>query len=220
METSVSDTQIPDDTRKLIEAAIVEAPFGTLIGLELERLALDYASLRLPFRDELVTVGTTVHGGAIASLVDVSATAACWAHPALTPRARGTTIGFSIQFVAGGRGRDLVSEARVTSRGSSICICDVHVKDSEGTVVAQAAVTYKLTPHKSEEERMGELFAGKPPQARKQLLARLERQGAAIYRALAKESENEEERLSFELAARREEENAVLLESVESLPPR
>jgi uncharacterized protein (TIGR00369 family) len=210
----MSESAISDETRKLIEGAIVRAPFGSLVGLKLETLGLDYASLRLPYREEVVTIGNTIHGGAIAALVDVSATAASWSHPSMTPRARGTTIGFSIQFMAAGRGRDLVSEARVVSRGSSICVCDVKVKDPNGVLVTQATVTYKLSPYKSEEERMAELFTGKAPEGQQLLLARLERQGAQIYRALADSAANEEQREALELAARRELDNAELLEKL------
>ena len=56
-----------------IEKGIVGAPFGSLIGLECVSVEEDHVQLRLPFRAEVTTVGEMVHGGAIASAVDVAA---------------------------------------------------------------------------------------------------------------------------------------------------
>jgi uncharacterized protein (TIGR00369 family) len=86
-----------------------------------------------------------VHGGAIAGLVDTAATAAFWAKSGLGPGARGTTIGFSLSFLAAGRGVDLVADARVRRRGREICNGEVVVRDARGAEVAQAIVTYKLS---------------------------------------------------------------------------
>ncbi|HVN39407.1 MAG TPA: PaaI family thioesterase [Myxococcota bacterium] len=129
----------------LIEKAVVGGPFGALVGLRCESIAEDRVRLRLPFRPELTTVGDTVHGGAIATLVDVAATAACWATPAATLAARGSTVGFSISYLAPGRGQDLVADARVVQRGRTLCVCDVEVVDVAGTAVARSLVTYRLS---------------------------------------------------------------------------
>ena len=77
--------------------------------------------------------------GAIAALVDVSAT------PASSPSARGTTIGFSINFIAAGRGQDLVANASVRRRGKEICTGEVSVTDAASREVAVALVTYKMS---------------------------------------------------------------------------
>ena len=71
--------------RALVERAIVASPYGRLLGLVLEACEEDRVALRLPYRDEVTTLGDTVHGGAIASLVDAAATAAFWATPKLAP---------------------------------------------------------------------------------------------------------------------------------------
>jgi steroid delta-isomerase-like uncharacterized protein len=131
-----------------IEKAIVGAPFGDLIGLRCESIATDRVRVRLPFRRELTTLGEMVHGGAIASLVDVAATAAAWAHPHAELGARGSTVGFSLSFLAPGLARDLVADARIAQRGGTLCVCDVAVEDAAGAAVARALVTYRLSPPK------------------------------------------------------------------------
>jgi uncharacterized protein (TIGR00369 family) len=97
----------------------------------------------------VTTVGDTVHGGAIAGLVDTAATAAFWAKAGLSAGTRGTTIGFSLSFLSAGRGVDLLADARVRRRGREICNGEVLVRDAKGTEVAQAIVTYKMSEAKS-----------------------------------------------------------------------
>src|SRR5262245_2761904 len=112
--------------------------------MRVETIARDRVSLRLPYRPELTTIGDLVHGGAIAALVDVAATAAAWsgADPGANPR--GTTVGFSLNFLRGARGQDLVATAEVIQRGRTLCVIDVAVGGADGAAVARALVTYKL----------------------------------------------------------------------------
>jgi uncharacterized protein (TIGR00369 family) len=128
-----------------LDKLIVQSPYGALLGLELVDAAEDCVRLRLPYRNELTTVGDTVHGGAISSLVDAAATACFWASPKIGPGSRGTTIGFSISFMSAGRGKDLTATARVRRRGREISTGEVSVCDTEGREVAFALVTYKLS---------------------------------------------------------------------------
>jgi uncharacterized protein (TIGR00369 family) len=138
-------TQLPDEIVTLLDKLIVKSPYGALLGLELVDVAEDCARLRLPYRSEVTTLVDTVHGGAISSLVDCAATASFWANSHIAPGSRGTTIGFSINFLSAARGRDLVATGRVRRRGREISTGDVTVCDSEGKEVAFALVTYKLS---------------------------------------------------------------------------
>jgi uncharacterized protein (TIGR00369 family) len=131
--------------QNLVERAIVASPYGRLLGIACERVEADCVEVRLPYREDVTTIGDMVHGGAIASLVDVAATAACWASPAVKPGSRGTTIGFSIHYLAAGRAQDLLATARVIQRGGSICVVEVEVRGTDATAVSRATVTYKLS---------------------------------------------------------------------------
>ena len=131
--------------RATVERLIVRSPYGQLLGFEPLEIAEDEVRVRLPYREAVTTIGDTVHGGAIAGLVDTTATACFWASPQIPAGSRGTTIGFSINFVSAGRGKDLVATARVRRRGREICTGEVTVHDAEGREVAFALVTYKLS---------------------------------------------------------------------------
>jgi len=137
-----------DAIRGLVEKAIVLSPYGRLLGITTEAVEVDCVAVRLPYRTDVTTIGDLVHGGAIASLVDVAATAACWASPNVAPGTRGTTIGFTIHFLAAARSQDLVATARVIQRGGSICVVEADVRDADKSV-SRATVTYKLSAPKS-----------------------------------------------------------------------
>jgi uncharacterized protein (TIGR00369 family) len=134
--------------RGLVEKAIVLSPFGRLLGVQVESVEEDCVAVRLPYRTDVTTIGDLVHGGAIASHVDVSATAACWASPRVAAGSRGTTIGFSIHYLAPARSQDVVATARVVQRGGSICVVEVDVRDAARSV-SRATVTYKLSAPRS-----------------------------------------------------------------------
>jgi uncharacterized protein (TIGR00369 family) len=138
------DQPLDANVTATIDKFIVASPFGAQVGIRCESIAEDHVRLRLPFRSEVTTVGDMVHGGAIGALVDVAATAAAWATPAATLQARGSTVGFSLSFLAPGRARDLFADARIVQRGKSLCVCEVDVTDTAETLVARALVTYRL----------------------------------------------------------------------------
>ncbi len=123
---------------------VAGSPLGLLLGLQLEKCAEDDVSIRLPYRDEVTTAGDLVHGGAIAALVDTAATAVAWSGVEDAAGHRGTTVGFSLNFLEGARAQDVVARARIVRRGRSLTICDVEVAAADGTQVARALVTYKL----------------------------------------------------------------------------
>ena len=128
---------------KIVRELIAGAAFARKLGITCQAVAVDRVVMRLPWTPEHTTVGDLVHGGAIAALVDVAATGACWATPDLEPGARGTTIGFSLSFLNAGRAQDLLAEARVVQRGRSIVTAEVDVHAADGKHVARALVTYK-----------------------------------------------------------------------------
>ncbi len=134
-----------EQARSIVEGFIVGSPFGRALGIVTEGVEADRVRVRLPYREAVTTVGDMVHGGAIAGLVDVAATAACWASPSVDPSARGTTIGFTVNYLNAGRGQDLTATAEVIQRGKSISICEVTVRGTDDTLVARAVVTYKLS---------------------------------------------------------------------------
>ena len=121
------------------------SPLGKLLGFELVEWAPERVVIKMPFRDDICTVGDLVHGGAISALADTTATAVAWSgvDPSNPPQ-RGTTISLSVDFMLGARGRDLLAEGTIARRGKSIVFCNVAVRNTEGEQVAQAKAVYKI----------------------------------------------------------------------------
>jgi uncharacterized protein (TIGR00369 family) len=126
--------------------AIVEGdPLAELLGFSLHSVEADRAVVALDVSERVVQAAARVHGGALAALVDTAATTACWATPDLPETPFGTTIGFSINYLAPGREGRILAEAQVIRRGRSISIADVFVRDAGGEALVRATVTYKLS---------------------------------------------------------------------------
>lgn len=129
---------------ELVRQFLPHSPFTTYVGLEIDVLEADRAELVLPFRDEVITMGDTVHGGAIATLIDVAAMAASWSAAEVSESPWGATVSMTVDYLRGARGTGLRAIARVVRRGSSLCFCDVDVLDDAGELVAKGLVTYRI----------------------------------------------------------------------------
>ena len=128
----------------LLRGYLEHSPFCRRVGLRGDLIERDHVRLAMPFREELVTVGDVVHGGAISALIDTAATAAAWSGLESAEGARGTTVSLTVSFLAAARGEDLTADAHVVKRGRSICFCEVDVTSADGRAVAKGLVTYKL----------------------------------------------------------------------------
>jgi uncharacterized protein (TIGR00369 family) len=130
--------------RELVEAFLPNSPHTVELGIRLVSIGTDEAVLEMPFKPELTTIGEMVHGGAIASLIDVAAMAAAWASDETPENPTGSTVALSLNFAAPASGVDLRAHGRVARRGSRLSFCEVTVTDPGGTVVAHGIATYRF----------------------------------------------------------------------------
>jgi uncharacterized protein (TIGR00369 family) len=118
--------------------------FARHLGVKVVSIALDCVVLRLPYREFLGI--ERVNGGAIASLVDLAGTCACWSNPLVTEHARGATVGFTINYLKLAVASDLTAIGTVRRRGGSLCVAEVSVVNAADEEVAIATINYKLDP--------------------------------------------------------------------------
>jgi uncharacterized protein (TIGR00369 family) len=130
--------------REIIEQFIPNSPHAAQLGIRLISIGSDEAVLELPFKPELATIGSVVHGGAIGTLIDTAAMAAAWATDEEPENPAGSTVSLSVNFAAAADGVDLRAAARVAKRGGRLSFCEVTVTDPEGTVVAHGIATYRF----------------------------------------------------------------------------
>lgn len=129
---------------QVIREFLPNSPFVGHVGIELAALEDGRAELSLDFREEVVTIGRVVHGGAIATLIDTAAMAAAWAGAPVPDELRGATVALSVNYLAPADGQDVTASARVVRRGRRLVNVHVDVHGEDGTHVATAIVTYQL----------------------------------------------------------------------------
>ena len=129
---------------ELMRRFLPASPFPGHLGIRLLDTGPGSATLGLPFAESLVTAGTVVHGGAVASLIDTAGMVAAWSGGEVPDKIRGTTVGLTVSYLEPADGEDLEAAATVLRRGRTIVHVDVDVRTASGTPVAKGLVTYKL----------------------------------------------------------------------------
>lgn len=130
--------------RHWIDEVLVKSPFAKPLGLQVVAAEIDRVVLRLPFRPDLATVGSIVHGGAIATLIDIAGAAASASGIADDDTAGGATAQLTVAYLAPADGRDIEAEAVVAHRTRSQTLSDVSVRDAEGTLLAKGTVISRI----------------------------------------------------------------------------
>ena len=130
--------------RDVIAQFLPQSPFVAKLGIVADQLGDDEVRLRLPWDPSNVTVGDMVHGGAIATLADLTVMAAAWCGAAAPPELRGVTVSMTLDFMAPARATDVIGVGRVLRRGRSLTNCEAEILDAQGTLVAKALATYKV----------------------------------------------------------------------------
>lgn len=137
-------TDQPRSGTEVIREFLPHSPFVGHVGIELVDTGDGRAELALPFRDEVVTIGRVVHGGALAALVDTAAMVAAWSGAEVPDELRGTTVAMSVSYLAPADGEDVTASARVVRRGRRLVTVQVDVHTAGGTHAATALVTYQI----------------------------------------------------------------------------
>jgi uncharacterized protein (TIGR00369 family) len=123
---------------------IPQSPFVAKLGVVIDKLEDDEVRLRLPWDPSNATVGDMVHGGAIATLADLTVMAAAWCGAQVPDNMRGVTVSMALDYMAPARACDVIGVGRVLRRGRSLVNCEAEIVDPDGTLVAKAIATYKV----------------------------------------------------------------------------
>lgn len=134
----------PPSGRDVIAQFLPASPFVAKLGIVAERLEPDGVRLRLPWDPSNVTVGDMVHGGAIATLADVTVMAAAWCGAQAPPDLRGVTVSMTLDFMAPARATDVFGVGRALRRGRSLVNCEADIVDPDGKLLAKALALYKV----------------------------------------------------------------------------
>lgn len=128
----------------IIRQLLSVSPYVAHLGMRLTNMQPGVATLTLPFNEALITAGTVVHGGAIASLIDTAATVAAWSGAEVPAKVRGSTVSLTVTYLAPAEKEDIQATAHVLRRGRSLVYLDVDVQNASGAAIAKGLATYKL----------------------------------------------------------------------------
>ena len=118
--------------------------FPSLVGVQVEELRVDYCRMRLPFRPELEQPMGVVHGGAIATLIDVCVVPAIGA--AYENVVNYSTVDLHVQYHRALIQEDAIAEGWVTKRGRSVVFCESEVFGrTSGKRIARGYMTYSIS---------------------------------------------------------------------------
>lgn len=130
---------VTDDPRQVFD----RVPFMRLLGLQRELSAGGRARLVLPPHADLGNVIGAVHGGALATLLDVAMASAAVSARDFVQTA--VTLALHTQFIAPGTGR-LVAEAQWLHSDGDVAHCRATVTDADGRLVAQGQGSFRYLP--------------------------------------------------------------------------
>ena len=99
---------------------------------------------RVVQEEEVRLSAGVVHGGAIASLIDVAGMVAAWSGVEVTGNPRGSTVALTVNYLAPANNEDLEATATVLRRGRSLVYLDIEVRGASSNLVAKGLATYKI----------------------------------------------------------------------------
>jgi len=133
-------TEITQEHKDYAANALHSLPFAQLIGMRLEDLKMDEATISVEIRDDLRQPSGVLHGGVTATLIDTAMAFAV--RTRLEPTAATATIDLTVHYL-----RPLVEGratciAKTVRAGKRIFTVSAEVFNSEGKIIATGLSTY------------------------------------------------------------------------------
>jgi uncharacterized protein (TIGR00369 family) len=133
---------IAPDLRERLSKRLAASPALQWFRPSLDELDLDFAVVKLPYREEITNGSGTVHGGVLAALAD---TAVAFALSTNFDGKMGfATSDMTIHFLRRARG-DVWARARIVKKGRRVNVGDVEIVDAQGRPVARVLTSFVLT---------------------------------------------------------------------------
>ena len=133
-------TEITQEHKDYAANALHSLPFAQLIGMRLEDLKMDKATISVEIRDDLRQPSGVLHGGVTATLIDTAMAFAV--RTRLEPTAATATIDLTVHYL-----RPLVEGratciAKTVRAGKRIFTVSAEVFNSDGKIIATGLSTY------------------------------------------------------------------------------
>ena len=117
-------------------------PFHRMLGITVLERRPGFGRIRLAKTGTTpVGIGGSVHGGVLASMVDISMLVAVFAELRPGERPAGTAE-LGITYLRQAQGSEIFAEARVIKRGRQLAVIEVEIRDQEGQLCAKGRTLY------------------------------------------------------------------------------
>src|ERR1700741_2894724 len=136
----MSYTGLSEQQVERLEAAALNLPFVSLLGIELESAEPGSAVMSLTLRDELKRDNGVIHGGATATLIDTCTAFAII--PLLAEGEHSVTVDLTISYLRPLTTGTVKVSAKILRQGKNIIVLSAEVLDHEGNLAATALSTY------------------------------------------------------------------------------
>jgi len=144
-----------EEQQQAVRQLFERIPFNSYLGIELDQVSHERIVMHLPMKQELVGnfVHGILHGGVIASLLDVAGGAMAMIgsldkHRHLTAEERALrlsrlgTIDLRIDYLRPGRGQSFSASATLLRSGNKVAVVRSELHNDEGLLVAVGTGTY------------------------------------------------------------------------------
>jgi uncharacterized protein (TIGR00369 family) len=132
---------------KSVRFTFTKVPFVREVGLELvDASEVDVVVAKMPYSDKIDNSGKTPHGGAIATLIDSTGSAAAWNGHDYDKGVRGATVTLTVNFIGGSRQETVIATGRCVRRAKELNFVEVSVATESGRPVATGLMIYRIAP--------------------------------------------------------------------------
>lgn len=147
-EGTVRIADLPAAEQEFVRSALrQDTPLHELLGLEFVEIGERHAVLSMPVRPEAFNSTGNLHGGAIATLIDVAAGTAAARGSGFEPgRQSLVTADLHVRYLGRPHGDTVYARADVVKAGRQLIVIDCRVTDPEHRIIAAADFSMMIVP--------------------------------------------------------------------------
>jgi uncharacterized protein (TIGR00369 family) len=140
--------ELPPEEQRQMHAILRDStPLHRLLGLEMIEMGERHALLSMPVREEAFNSTGNLHGGAIATLIDVAAGTAAARGSGFEPgRQSLVTVDLHVRYLGRPHGDTVYARADVLKAGRQLIVVDCRVTDGEDRIIAAADFSMMIVP--------------------------------------------------------------------------
>jgi uncharacterized protein (TIGR00369 family) len=145
---TVRIVDLPESDREYVLSTLRrDTPLHELLGLEIVEIGANHAVLSMPVRQQAFNSTGNLHGGAIATLIDVAAGTAAARGSGFEPgRQSLVTADLHVRYLGRPHGDTVFARAELLKAGRQLIVVECRVTDPEDRLIASADFSMMIVP--------------------------------------------------------------------------